>query len=756
MSVQRQRRISWHAIVLAMVLLCGIEFSARAATVGAGAVVVVNSSSPNYPDFQHYLQPYLGNFGVPYTVLDIASNSIGANIGNYALIIIGHKQLDTNLVYLTGAAQSNLSLAVSNGTGLVSFDSVLSATNGSNYYQYAQSIFGFGYTNSTQGTSVTIPPTEAGGQMHFITSRHPTNDTILLSNKMTVAGITLASNTVAISNAESIAFCGGAPFMIVEQYGAGRAVQWTSYDWMAVSVKGPVAGLDDLVWRSFVWAARKPFVMRGLPNFVTLRIDDVAGPLWWAHTAINAGFKPWLGMFFQCVTPSDTADLRSMVTNGQATASVHSFGCINNTNQEWIYWNWSNSTNYPDNVISNNMAQGLGWFQSNNIPMSPVIYCHYSEIGPNAFPWLKAWGIQYIGQKNPPGTARDSPWLVAGPYRLYETPLLGSTLLPVHYADFLTIPGHPELNGQFFNIVTEIRDDAPCGEWCPDNNVTNSIGKGTRQLKRALDSLVLATLYSHEWYIHPTQDVPGYTAITSNDWTAIIQGITNNLASYNPLYVTVEYACQYVRATKTYSLAGGSYDTVSGAVTATVSGNADLQTSIDIFTGQDSGITNFTASVPPFTNTSMAVSAYMPGMAPPPLLTGALQGNLFAISFNSAPGQGYVVQACDTPDMEKWSVLTNFTASATNTTIYDTVGALPEKFYRVLVTDAVTLTGSLQGTQFVLVFNGQTGRSYTVEYSDIFGVWNTLTNLTGQGTNVSITNPISSPRRLFRVSTPPN
>ena len=63
--------------------------SLPAATVGADAVVLVNSSSAKYLDFKHSIQPYLDNFGVPYTVLDIASNAVGTNVGNYAVIIIG-------------------------------------------------------------------------------------------------------------------------------------------------------------------------------------------------------------------------------------------------------------------------------------------------------------------------------------------------------------------------------------------------------------------------------------------------------------------------------------------------------------------------------------------------------------------------------------------------------------------------------------------------------------------------------------------
>ena len=56
------------------------------------AIVLVNSTSANFTDFQHYIQSYLDYLGVPYTLLDIASTAVPADIGDYALIIVGHRR----------------------------------------------------------------------------------------------------------------------------------------------------------------------------------------------------------------------------------------------------------------------------------------------------------------------------------------------------------------------------------------------------------------------------------------------------------------------------------------------------------------------------------------------------------------------------------------------------------------------------------------------------------------------------------------
>ncbi len=980
--------------------------SPQPSVIGAGAVVLVNSSSPKYLDFQHFIQPYLDTFGVPYTVLDIASNSIGTNLAHYASIIIGHKLLDTNGVYLNSLAQSNISLAVSNGTGLVNFDSALSVGS-TPRYGFIQNIFGFGYGASTSGTNVTLPPTQPSAQMHYITARHQPNDSLTLYSNMSLATLTLPSNVTAV------ALSSGKPLLAINQYGQGRAVQWASYDWISVYVKGPVAGLDDLVWRSLVWSARKPFVLRGMPNFVTMRVDDVSGPFTWVHSANAFGFKPFLALFVSNVTTASAVDLRGMATNGLVTTSIHSW-----TDTSFFYYDHDHGQAWPDNVISNNFAMGTAWHATNHIPISKMMIAHWSEMGSNSFAGLKAWGVEYVLIEIPPGVQEyitpPAPWLTAGPYRLYETPLAGESLNPMFYADFLNVPGHPEFNGQFFDPYTEIRDAyagtvAEGGDWAPDTDVGGSVDRGTKQIQRGLDSMTLGNVFTHERYP---------SSLSDSTWRLILQGISNNLAAYNPIYVTMDYANQYQRAKRTSRLLDGEYDRTSGQITLTFSGKADMDTTVQVFIGADSGITNSYATIPSFlsgsTNTvavsnvppvittqprdvavaagtgatfsvantgswplayqwlfngtnitgatnigytvpqaqptnvgaySVIVSnqvgvaassnatltiilppaitnqpadltvsagsnaAFTVGVAssvpvtyqwllnttnipnatnssysllaaqasdagtytvivtnlagsatssnailtvivppvitnqpasqtvnagsdvtltvgvsgsqplsyqwqkwgrnlsgatasalfvprtqpintgkysvivtnaagvvtsavavltitpaPPPALTGVIQGSKtnkqFILSFPANPGQAYVVQYTGKLETHIWTTLTNVTATGTTVTCSDSVTDWPRRFYRVLVAsvlpEQVRLTGALAGPQFVLAFNSTSGKTYTIEYEDLPGSWSVLTNITAGATNVSFTNPVIGPKRLFRVSAPPD
>ena len=120
---------------------------------------------------------------------------------------------------------------------------------------------------------------------------------------MTLAGITLPAGVTAIATT------GTQPFLAITTYGQGNAVQWGSYNWMSPSVKGPIMGLDDLVWRSIVWAARKPFGMQSMLPFVTMRVDDETGPFDYIHVANEFNIKPWAGLFYQSVSDASAADL---------------------------------------------------------------------------------------------------------------------------------------------------------------------------------------------------------------------------------------------------------------------------------------------------------------------------------------------------------------------------------------------------------------------------------------------------------------
>jgi hypothetical protein len=629
-------------------------------TVRTDALVLVNSASGSYSGFQRFIQPYLDQFGIPYTVLDIAAAAVPSSVGEYAVIIVGHRQLDMGDAYLDATEEGYLSAAVNAGTGLVNFDNDLADAGGAPRYAFVQDVFGFGYGGATSGSGVTFP----GLAPHYITARHAADQTIT-TGTMTLAGITLPAG------ATGIALSGTQPFLAVKEYGSGRGVQWGSYDWMSHSVKGPVFGLDDLVWRSIVWAARKPFVMQGMPPFATIRMDDVAGPLNWAHIANEVGFKPWLGLFINELDAAETADLAGLVNSGKATASVHAF-----STPDFFYYDHYSAANFSDAVVASNFATATAWHQANNIPISKYVVGHFYELGSNVFEELGAWGVEYIATTLAPGSSQGaSPWLPLGPYRKYESGPSNQQYVPLTYADFVPIPGHPELDGRFFNCMTEMRDISGY-EWYPNNlTVAQSIAQGTEWLTRAYDSMVLGTLFSHEYALN---------AVSEADWRVTMQGIAANLAPYQPRYVTLDYACQYARAMYTSNIASGEYDPGLKRVTLNFSGAADIPTEYYLFTEEGGVIREqLTPGVPAFSG-STQVSYTIPGplhhitVSPNP-------ASVVAGGTQQFSAQGYDIDNNPIPNLSyAWSVVNGggsidanglFTAGSAVGTYVDTVVA---------------------------------------------------------------------------------
>ena len=573
--------------------------------------MIVNTASPGYPDFQHFIQPYLDHFGIPYTVLDIAASPVTAAIGDYALVVIGHRQLDLTHAYLDTTEEGFISAAVNSGAGLVNFDNALSGDGVSARYQFVSDVFGFGYGGAVSGSGVSFP----NDKLHYIAERHAPGEAIA-TGQMSLAGVTLPGDVTAVAST------GTQPLIAVTTHGAGRAVQWGSYAWMSTSVHGPVFGLDDLVWRSLVWAARKPFVMQGMPPFLTMRVDDETGNFEWIHIANEFGIKPWAGLFIDSIDDAEAADISALTNAGLATAAIHAFSGTYAYAAEsadplpppgaaiatvtpptyppmyagrFFYFDHDKGVNFSDAVITANFAAGTAWHAARNIPIADYVLPHYYEYGSNVFQGLSDWGVEFVGAQQPPGQPYRTAWILNGPFRRYEAGNSGSGL-PGYYADFLTVPGHPEFDGKFFNCVTEIRDDAGY-EWYPDlADVNGTIGRGTRQTKRALDGMELATLFTHGYYVSYRWG-PSAPA----NWRAILQGITDNLRPYDPIKVTMDYACRYIRATTTSNITSATFDSASQQVTATLGGLADIPTRFYLFMD---GETSVMVDVPAFSGTA--------------------------------------------------------------------------------------------------------------------------------------------------------
>ena len=140
-------------------------------------------------------------------------------------------------------------------------------------------------------------------------------------------------------------------------------------------------------------------MLQALPPIVTMRVDDCKGPFDWIHTANDAGFKPWAGLFFAQVSDASATDLSALVKAGQATASIHAFSDIvsNGADGTFFYYDDAHRREFSDSVLAANFAAGTQWHQQHDIPVSRFVLPHYYEFGSNAVQYLREWGVEFVG-----------------------------------------------------------------------------------------------------------------------------------------------------------------------------------------------------------------------------------------------------------------------------------------------------------------------------------------------------------------------
>jgi hypothetical protein len=560
------------------------------------ALVLVNSASPDYREGFELVVPYLDHLGVPYRLHDLFQAPLPDRFEAAGLIVIAHNRLDPRDRRLGPGARQLLEAAVARGCGLLSFDPsfVPGAARGAPGGPPAQA------------RDITV-----ASNAHTITADQRVGEQIELAGALTPAAVGAPG--------EVLLRAGGAPLLTAGPYGAGRVVTWASARWASARVLGPLAGLDAPFWRSLVWAARKPFVLRGLAPLVGMRVDDVAAtggrwgarPLEWAHAARRYGFKPWMGLFLANLSPAAIAELRQLIEQGDATAFPHAFGRPPRSRaselfyaealparatqyDEFIYFDPQHGRAWSDGQAARGLAAVDDWYARHApLPISRYALAHWYELGANTVPHLAdRWGCDLVGtvQDVDSALADTTPWLRLGPFRRYER--AGTSMFdparggdrPIYYADFVALGGQ-----RVFNCLTEVRDDTGY-EWAPDADLDASVRRGVLQLRRALDSMALAVLFTHETdFIYK---------IAPALWDEQLAQIARQIGPYRPRFVTLDEGTRIVRATRTARIEHVAADRAAGTLAVRLAGSADIASTCSVFL--DDSLQPALIDVPPF------------------------------------------------------------------------------------------------------------------------------------------------------------
>lgn len=640
-----------------------------------------NTSLSSPGEYQKHAERYLEQLQVPYQVFDVATAAPPSDINSRQLIIASHAGIS-----MPSSWQSAIIAAVNGGTGFVNLDS--STAIGSQ--SHILTIFGTsGAVTGTASTSITIPAVVLPGSSspHYIAAMQqtfpPTSGNIVYTYHDNGTGFVATSTSTLLAGAGGtvIAQLGSDPLIRATTYGSGRAVHFGTLDYLEANHFGFLQGMDDLFWRSLVWAARKPFVLRGYPRLFSIQMDDtltgwstrlpdIYNPSFTGTTNADGTGGPWKVtgyVYANNLAPgsSDRAPLINAIRAGSLEVQAHNFDDVHYGD---MYWNASAGA-LNDAQWSANLARIQSWFYGNGasdtIPsLSRDLVTHYWDLSNNTgYDLWNSLGIRYITSIQKPGYQFTDTGVnvYGGAERLhahhtwaYEVPpkfneSAGNESFPLFFADQnYTVGSRSGLPAQNFYLFTTqyhgIGDTRGDWVWPSTTNgvtVAQSLARLETYAWRMWSGLTPTQIYTH--------DAGNYALATVSDRDTVISQASTWLTANGARHAFMENVGDYIYARNHSTLTGA---TLNGSqISLTYSGSsADpdgrlVRTQSMIFTGDNEGVWQTT---PAFTAGKTLTLPYPPPTNPVPSISslspGYVQGEASGITL-TVNGSGFVANS---------------------------------------------------------------------------------------------------------------
>jgi hypothetical protein len=545
--------------------------------------LVDTSNAEEYERMYEAAFSALDFWGMPYSVLDVSKASVTVEqLAEHCAVLIAQQSLGASL---THAGMSAILGAVEQGTGLVCFDGDVHR-----YRQPLKDVLGMKtaerYSHMAQDDTELL---RVWDNTHYIT-RNKGLEMIPVNKRVPYGDIRMLGKHCRVL--VRVANQSGQPGLIVARHGNGRMVV------SAVSNKlwlneyfGHGGGIDDLFWRSIVWAARKPFAMLAMPPFVTARLDDCSGAnnFEWLRTFNKHGWVPHASLFLDNISDEGRKAIKEFYDNGSAEFSAHAFDYTN-----IIYWKpaaplWHETGRcYTGEEIEANFTRLDDFAAKAGITWSRVGCDHFGDMAENAIEQLRRRGITYM----------DGPWFPArGVAHVMERgfkPYDGQGgVIDYHplYKDFFIVePCYgripwalekrlldkgvvtPKPAGQQYDFLWEMRFKA---------DVEEAAWYGAYGLKLLFDNLMFGLLITHE------QNIVLYN---NSEWDRILSLIDGYLSGYGMIHASWTHIAEYAESRHNTRIARADYDPAERQAVVGLEGTSAVDLKLFVFTEENGEI----------------------------------------------------------------------------------------------------------------------------------------------------------------------
>lgn len=560
---------------------------------GTVLLLVCRSHTKEYDRVEKTMLAAFQHLGIPYRIWDMDAGVPSVkHLLEHSCVILGQDHLGKTLGQSGAEALRD---TVKAGVGLVSFDGDLGGYSGA---------FSEIFKVSLGKTPWLCSKLKTTNTEHYITGTRELNDDVSLKQMVEVWPV--ESPHYGFAGSSLLTTANNWPVLIANTYGQGRAVFFTSsVKLWTKDIFGHASGLDDVFWKSIVWAARKPFAIYAMPPFATALVDDCSGSynhFRYADTMNKYGWIPHLEVYLEDIDRvmheeryQDSAKIKELYDTEMAEFGVHGF-----TYNNLMWFDHAGRKPLSDKQIAENFKQYDAYIKKWGIKPSRYENHHFSEMGRNALPYLKERGVVNLSML----LNFDTGWMDVPHKKPAFTPPM-----PYHhrgyYMDYL------QEDRDFFILRSKLEpwsfdtpgavagvdflwDNTIFWDESPFNNVEAAARVGIKQIRRGIDARFFGTLVCHEQRI---------AVVSMREWNEMLGSIHDGLKKYQLIYRPFEYICDYARSHYDTRILAVSVNNESGKLYCKFQGKACLTTALEIYTNKGDSVQYQSCDVPQFTGT---------------------------------------------------------------------------------------------------------------------------------------------------------
>ncbi len=301
---------------------------------------------------------------------------------------------------------------------------------------------------------------------------------------------------------------------------------------------GHTKGFDGVFWRSVVWTAKKPFVFKGIPPFITCRVNDAAGrgesqqdpAEMFRYVAIlnEPGFIPHIGLCVRDIRKESIPRLREFFYQSKAEFSAHAFSRDLSEKDPSIYLG-SDGREFQIEQIKKHFDEINDTFGRFNIGVAQTINAHRSQIGLNSLYFFKQNHQTFSMNILKPGKIFSDARALAWEPKPYGVQNFCVDYLDEHQNIFNAVshPGEITARGAEIDFLQ-----------ASFHSINSVAEKGIFQIKRGLENLTYGCLMFHERHLKN---------FSVRDFETVVGIIANEIRSIPHIFKSYDFIANYLK-----------------------------------------------------------------------------------------------------------------------------------------------------------------------------------------------------------------